>query len=377
MLISLLIFANSVIGKIIKSRHDLRRFWDDDNVELFSFTFLQDLNPADNHVISFSEALTALGGYRSGLSYSVNGEKEGYIELRPESIVDAIIPKISYDERTLNMKLSWKPRVNIHHSKFLELDVFENPLGSITGREMDRFFCWLTGKGVEPDWTYRPFDVLGKKGEVLQRSFTSDDFLGRAVQALVDQEVTGLLDDSSVDRLSFSLLTSQDYLDEIDIATDPTERDAVSTYFKRLQSLREPLSTGIEQNPGLVQSVLLERSSYVYLHISGTQYWKFAMRDPKAKFEIQSVTLPKIRLPQTGVPLTCDWRMSKTEYWLWRLGVLASFFVGVYFLYTAWNRGNIYHHLMLRGKVPAEKRGLNPLIGMTEVGNYQPLSTQN
>jgi len=375
MLISLLIFAHSVIGKIIKSRHDLPLLWDDDSVELFSFTFLQDLDPADDHAISFSEALTALGGYRSGLTYNVNGEKAGYIELKPESMVDAIVPRISYDERTLNMKLSWKPKVNIHHSRILELEVFENPLGSLTGSELNTFFCWLTGKSLEPNWTYRPFDVLGKKGEVLQRSFTNDDFLGLAIQALVDQEVTGLFDDSSVDRLSFSLLTSQDHLAEIDIANDPTEREAVSTYFKRLQTLREPLTTGIEENPGQVRTVLLERSPSVYLYIAGTQYWKLALRDPKAKFEIKPVAIPKVRLPQTDVSFSCDWRMSKTEYWLWRLGVFASFFVGVYFLYTAWSRGNMYHHLMLRGKVPPEQRELNPLIAMAEVGNYQPVST--
>jgi len=374
MLISLLIFANSVFAKIIKSRHDLPLLWDDDSVELFSFTFHQNLDPEDDKAISFSDALLALAGYRSGLMYSVNGEKAGYIELKPESITDIILPKISYDERTLNMKLSWKPRANIHHNRFLEMEVYKNPLGSLTGSELNTFFCWLTGKSVEPDWTYRPFDILGKKGEVLQSSFTSDDFLGLTVQALVDQEVTGLLDDSSIDRNSLSLLSSHDHLTEIDIATDPTERDAVSTYFKRLQTLREPLTTGIEESAGQVRTVLLERSSSVYLHIAGSHYWKLAMREPKAKFEIQSIRVPKVRLPQTEVPLSCDWRMSKTEYWLWRLGVFASFFVGLYFLYTAWNRGNIYRHLMQRGKVPPMRRERNPLIAMAEVGGYQPVS---
>jgi len=375
MLISLLIFANSVIAKVIKIRHDLPILWDDDSVELFSFTSLKGFDPANEHAISFSEALTKLGGYKSGLSYNVNGEKAGYIELIPESIAEAIIPKISYDERTLDMKLSWKPKVNIHHYRVHESEVHENPLGSLSGRELNTFFCWLTGKSMEPDWTYRPFEILGRKGEVLQSSFTNDDFLGLAVQALVDQEVTGLFGDSSIDRFSLSLLTSLDHLVSIDIANNPTEKDAVSSYFKQLQTLREPLTTGIEKNPEEVQTVLLEHSSSIYLHISGTQYWKLAMRDPKAKFEIKSVAVPKIRLPQSGAPVSCDWRMSKTEYWLWRLGVFASFFVGVYFLFTAWNRGNIYQHLMLRGKVSPKRRERNPLIAMAEVGNYQPVST--
>jgi len=337
MLISLALFK-ALDAKVVNSRHDLPNLWKDDEIEL---TYYQSTELPKAR--SFSTGLAKLGQYRSGLRYVVNEDFAGALELVPDSVAGSLIPAVVFDNFSLEKSLVWKNKARMHHfgpgspgaPSFSDMN--KESVGTLTGEQLNELFCELTPDKEKNsgEYVFRPFTVLSMNEEVIMEPFTKDNFVLLLLGLLTSIGISP----PELDIPTFSITTKSSKL-PVDLVGE--QDAALAKYYHHARPLRQVLVDGELARPHQFEEALFEARGMAYLPAPDhpDKYYKFRLVDDPTDYRLAVVNLGKDndRRRSTPIGLNCKApaQMSSAEYWLWKIGAAASFFVGVSFLYTAY-----------------------------------------